>query len=201
MLFRITRIVFWLLLFVGLMVARPIFRVKNERRFRIVCFFISLALSSISSMFPVENLFINFSSPESVFSYTQIGEINQIVDGQESCLIVYTKENGAISHCIFPLTDKGYKIPTHFAVSRVSYFLNQNGAFTIYRLKDTDDYYSFCSINQSGDCDIQAYNVYGDALDVDVYRVESGFYYFYLHDFSSGSYLEANGERVLLSNG
>ena len=80
--------------------------------------------------------------------------------------------------CIFPLTDKGYKIPTHFAVSRVSYVLNQNGAFTIYRLKDTDDYYSFCSINQSGDCDIQAYNVYGDALDVDVYRVEVGFIIF-----------------------
>lgn len=201
MLFRIIRIAFWLLLFVGLMATMPAFRVKNERRFRMICFFISLVLSSVSSMFPVENLFISFSSPESAFSYTQIGKINQIVDGQESCLIVYTKENGAVSHCIFPLTDKGYKIPNLFAVSRVSHVLNKEGAFTLYRLKNTDDYYSFCSINQSGDCDLQAYNANGDALDVDIYRVESGFYYFYVYDFSGGSYLEANGERVLFSGG
>lgn len=106
-----------------------------------------------------------------------------------------------LSTCIFPLTDKGYKIPNLFAVSRVSYVLNKEGAFTLYRLKNTDDYYSFCSINQSGDCDLQAYNANGDALDVDIYRVESGFYYFYVYDFSGGSYLEANGERVLFSGG
>ena len=69
------------------------------------------AVISLSAMFPVENLFVNFESPERVFHYTTSGEIDEIIYGQDSCLVVYAKENNTCGHYMIPRMAKGYKIP------------------------------------------------------------------------------------------
>ena len=127
------------------------------------------AVISLSAMFPVENLFVNFESPERVFHYTNFGEIDEIIYGHDSCLVVYAKENSTCSHYIIPRTAKGYKIPNFFPLQEKE---NENEL-----------------LNEMGE------KVESNIVRVE----NTSFIYFFLPDFSGEYCLSINGEKIFIS--
>lgn len=124
-----------------------------------ICFFI---LSVISMTFPVENRFFSFKSPESALTYfsSSVEEIIDIIHGEKSCLVLYKSykrpvADGQIkegnyrdcrrwySHTVVSKSSNGYKLPDGRLVTEDDYKLDEDGSFTIYHFKDTNDYYLY----------------------------------------------------------
>lgn len=100
---------------------------------------------SLSSLIPVENLFITFSTPQDVFNYSVIGDINTVVEGEKSALILYTNE-GAISRSIIPKSKTGWKIKIYSTNEEKFSKTWLDSGEKIYRMsvywcKHTNDYY------------------------------------------------------------
>lgn len=137
MLFIIPRIVIWLVASV-LVILR--IRATNIVRKRLVGFLsvaLCLIIVSASAVYPVENLFVDFKSPESVFNYTNFGEVNDIVYGKESCMVIYTDRNSSGGHYIIPRSEKGYKIPSFLLQKRCQTNLTKTeiSMFTMFRVR------------------------------------------------------------------
>ncbi len=99
-----------------------------------------MILTSLSSLLPVENLFISFPSVESVFDYTDSGDIKTVVEGEESALVIYENED-SFSSIVLPKTDDGYKIGTFFSHSTLSKTTTLNAMITVDQASGTQDYY------------------------------------------------------------
>lgn len=137
---------FRLILGVGLFIGISIFlkrtNIIHKRLIKIFGIIIILILIDLSVLFPVENLFIRFSSPESALSYSVInGGIQGKIDGNQSTLILYQSgDSTAIS--IFPKDEKGWKIGTHLSYEQIlSKNIDKYHSIDIYHTKNTDDYY------------------------------------------------------------
>lgn len=201
MLFKTIRIILWLLIS-----ACAVFIIKKSKIGRktlvsVLAVFLCTIVVSVSAMFPVENLFVNYESPESVFHYTNSGEIDEIIYGKDSCLIIYSKDNHTYGHYVIPKTAKGYKIPNYFTVKKVSHKFDENGLFDVYNVKGTPDYYVFATVHlKERDNEINVFNELGEKVESNIVRVENtSFIYFFLNDFSNEYYLSINGENVFLS--
>ena len=162
--------------------------------FCIVCF-------CISAMFPVENIFVDFKSPESVFSYASSGRIDEIIYGKDSCMILYSRGNNIGGHYIIPKINNNYKIPSYFSTEKISHKFDIDGLFNVYHVKETLDFYVFGTVHlQESDNEIEVFNGEDEKIESQIIRVgNTNFIYFYLYDFSDGYYLMINGEKVLIS--
>lgn len=183
-----------------------IFNIKTSKIVRkklasILAIVLCMVLISASAIFPIENLCINFKSSESVFKYANYGEIDEIIYGQESCMIVYSRKNNTGGHYIIPKTEKGYKIPSYFTTKKISHKFNKSGFFNVYNVKGTQDYYVFATVHlNEKDNKIDIFNGKNEKLECNIVRVENtDFIYFLLHDFSDEYYLLINGEKVFIS--
>lgn len=101
----------------------------------------SLILVVLLSVFPVENLFSFFKTPEDVFNYCQKGEIEEIVCAEESCLILYNTGKGKYSYMFVQKTNDGFSIMPSFSSKRISNIIDQRGHFSIYTTGKSKDYY------------------------------------------------------------
>lgn len=201
MLFNIVRIA---LLLLALIVAALIIGKSNYRNKKknLICISVLCTVFVfVSGIFPVENFFVNYKSPESVFKYTKNGTVYDIINGNESALVIYREINGTYSHYIVPKNADGYKIPTAFSERKVLHKIDHNGVFDIYNANDTDDYYVFGAVNfGDNDKEISVYDSNDKKIECAVTRVEStNFIFFFLNDFSDDYYLVINGERLMLS--
>ena len=69
----------------------------------------------LMKVIPVENLFVTYKSPEDVFSYLENGEIEEIIEGDESCLVVYSQRANKIASQLVPKSIDGYALPGIFS--------------------------------------------------------------------------------------
>ena len=137
MLFNLTRAVLWLILSAFAVYRINTSGVKRKKLMSVSAVVLCMAVVSVTALFPVENLFIHSRSPESIFHYAGSGNIDEIIYGQESCLIVYSKGNSTGGHYIIPKTENGYKIPNYFTTKRISHKFDENGLFDIYEVNET----------------------------------------------------------------
>ena len=198
MLFNLTRAVLWLILSAFAVYRINTSGVKRKKLMSVSAVVLCMAVVSVTALFPVENLFIHSRSPESIFHYAGSGNIDEIIYGQESCLIVYSNGNSTGGHYIIPKTENGYKIPNYFTTKRISHKFDENGLFDIYHVNGTQDYYVFGTVDWNDtDNRIAVYNEIGEKVDTNIVRVEnSGFIYFFLHNFAGEYYLQINGEII-----
>lgn len=202
MLFNIIRVVLLLILLIcAVMVIKKI-KYKHKKMVLILISVLCITLVTVSGMFPLENLFINFKSPESVFKYAEIGAIYEIIEGNDSSLVIYSDSSGSYSHYIVPKTTDGYKIPNYFYERNVLHKFDRDGAFDVYNAEGTQDYYVFCAVNfQDGVNDISVFNAEDVKIESSIVRIkDTNFVFFYLSDLSNGYYLMINGEKISLSN-
>ena len=140
MIFYVSRII---LLSVICFLAVVIRKSKIARKKLVCALAVILCFVSVtaSAVFPVENLFTYFGSPESVFNYTHFGKTNDVICGKNSCMVIYTDHSNTGGHYIVPKTEKGCRIPGYFYAKRISHKFDKNGSFDVYKASGTDDCY------------------------------------------------------------
>lgn len=202
MLFTVIRVVLGLVISVFV-----VFKIRNSKIVRkklitILTIILCMILLFVSAVFPIENLFINFKSPESVFNYANSGNIYKIIYGQESCMVIYSKGNSTFGHYIMPKTEKGYKVPSYFDTKKVSHKFDKNGLFDVYNVKETQDYYIFGTVHlKEKENELDIFNGNGEKVESNIVRVKNtNFIYFFLYDFSNEYYLIINDEKIFISN-
>ena len=185
----------------------------------LVPFFIIASIGfPITTVIPVENFFITFKTPQDVFYYTTGGTITGVVEGKDSCLIIYNKQN--TYYKTFALKGNGgYKIYPEPLLNLPQYptvhVLDEeivSSTITITNPKNTDDYYvggmlitttPDCSLTDSLGSEFQtfvdssAYNAYKQD-DLDYLTADS---YTCIENLDVESYyLLSNGEKVTFTD-
>lgn len=160
----------------------------------------SLVITTGISIFPVENIVIDFSSPESAFKYSCSGEIEEIIYGSDSCLVVYSDSQGTFKDCVFLKSGANYKLPTYFSLSKIAHVFTQNGLFNTYQVNGTSDYYVQGSAPTAEGEEISVFNGAGSKINTNIFRINhTGFVYFHLSSFQDDYYLMFSGKTQPLS--
>lgn len=99
---------------------------------------VSFIIASASYLVPIENLFIAFDTPEDAYFYThQTEKVEDIVYGQDSCLIVGEDSYGFISK-----KGDGYKLSSFLTFPQDIVFEKTNKGFMhVYKVTGTNDCY------------------------------------------------------------
>ena len=145
------RLILWLMFLVPTVMIMLKNKSKSKKYIAIFTIILFTVLLTVSAMFPVENTFMDFKTPESVFRYVKFGNIDEIIYGKDSCMILFSKGNNARGFYIVPKTEKGYAIPSYFAINNKSHKFDKSGLFDVYRVKGTNDYYVFGTVHLKDD--------------------------------------------------
>lgn len=184
MIFRLIRYCLLLILLVSSVwgiLRRP---VKRKKLAIVLAAAISVIIVSLSSVFPVENLFVRFQDPESAFHYVNGNPVRRTLDGNSSCMVIYRTGKNSGSFLLIPKSEQGYTLPTPFFSKKVLDRLDENGAVEVYQVKGCADYYLFASIPTSEDIDeIEFFSESGVKDATISYELEksSGFLYVYAY--------------------
>lgn len=118
---------------------------------------VSSILISISTIFPFENLFIEFSSPDDVFKYKyNSGEIVNYIYGNNSCMLVFKQNNSTYNSCIIPKNNNGnYKIPSNWTFENSALAIGENFSY-------------LSKVNNTNDCYISGKYVDNDNSTIDI---------------------------------
>ena len=127
--------------FISIFIVSRVARTKKQRIVLSIVFFFVLVFIASSASRSILNHFVDFDSPESVYSFSHSGEIIDVVYGDDSCMIIYSKGKNKSGQYYIPKSEKGYKLPTGFITKRVSNFFTEDGSFNIYHVLKTNDYY------------------------------------------------------------
>lgn len=88
-------------------------RKKKFRHSATVALLLScVLLCGLFNMWPVENAFFSFQSPNDVFSYMHREGPSLLIEGRKSALVVAKDETESIIYEIVPKTKSGWKLPT-----------------------------------------------------------------------------------------
>ena len=200
MLFNLIRVLLFLLLsaFIVFIIRRS--KIKHKKRLSVLAIVSCMLLISASGMFPVENLFVSFESPESVVKYAYFGKVEEAIYGQDSCMIVCSQGNRTYNRYIVPKSDKGYKIPNVFNAKKISHKFTDVGLFETYKVNGTQDYYVIGTIAVETDNEIGVYNGNHEKVECDVAIIKDAeFICMFVPGFSNEYYVMINGEKIFIS--
>lgn len=85
----------------------------------------------------VENVLVGFNTPEEVFNYTTKGTIIDVVEGQDSAMIVYLTEKKTYSAAFSRKENNKWKIVVSSSYSSI----HSLAGFFVFRIGKTDDHY------------------------------------------------------------
>ena len=144
MIFKLLRIAFlaiilWCSFF---LIKRADFKKKKALFFLaiLLCF----VISSITFSYPLENVFYSFKTPEAAFKYSQVGQIESIQEGKQSCGVLYCDTRNSHHIIAFEKDENGYKIPVRGQMIQTEKSeISKNGYFQIYSFDKGADYYLF----------------------------------------------------------
>ncbi len=203
MLFNLSRIVLWIV--VSLLI---VFKIRSSKIVRkkgiaflsvILCF----VLISISWMYPIENFFVRFQSAEDVFHYAYFGEIEDVLDGKASCIVIYSDHNQGNGHYIIPKTEEGYEIPNSFTAKKISDEFDRNGSFEVYQVAGTQDYYVVGTVLSNASSfnitDSRGQNVSAIVTDMGGTGTKTILLYAYVENFASDYVLYMNGIKTAIT--
>lgn len=150
------RIWIYLLLFVLLfLVVQIIFKLvfRDWKKRKIV--FFGLCIAAVITLFlfslPVENMLLSFDKPKEAFRYISFSEIDDVLYGKESAMILYSRKNGPASQMILPMKNGKYKLPDSFDLKCVDSSFLKEGSVFIFWAKGTKDYYVIGDIATNSD--------------------------------------------------
>jgi len=199
--YNLIRLIIWSIIFatVYYLVMKKT-KITQKRRIVFLSFLLCLVLGTLSSLFPIENLFISFDDPEDVLKYIQGGTIEGVVHGNNSSMfITENSKDASISHFIIPRTDAGYKIPSFFSVQRILH-KQDDISFNLYSVLRTNDYYIVGSIVSSEEISIRDSNnatlKSSSVKTVDAYLI---LFFGYIKNYTSEYYLLIDETIVAIS--
>lgn len=106
---------------------------------------LSCAISALAVyllfLYPFENLFYQWDSPEELFHYLSWKNIEEVVYGEKSCMVVYQDSKSSHSQIIFPKLDGKYRIPSDSSSEHIATTFVEGGAVMVDQAKGTEDHY------------------------------------------------------------
>lgn len=134
-------LLFVLLLLVVQIIFRFLFRDWKKWKRGVLGFCIAAVLTLFFFHFPVENVFLSFEKPEEAFRYASSAEIDGVLCGKESAMILYSQKNGPASQMIFPMKNGKYKLPDSSDLKCVNSSFMEDGSVLVFGAEGTKDYY------------------------------------------------------------
>lgn len=132
---------FMMALFISALVAEK--AVKKRKGKIPVAFVLFVCLMIVFSVAytPVINQIAKFKTPESIFKFTHTEELVGVVEGDESCMIIYKTNNHNLGQDFILKSGDRYEILRSFSFKRVSNTVAAKGGIDVYNVKKTKDYY------------------------------------------------------------
>lgn len=203
MLFGLFRLIFGIAIFVILYFLIKKSHSKHKKLYLIINFFVSVAISTILALIPIENSFMTFSSLESVYDYTHIENIELVVNGEQTDFVVSTLMRNEYNYSIFPKTDKGWKIGMASDIKSVSTSLYGGASINVYRYKNSNDYYVSVYNSDGGPLEItdDRGSVF-QSTEQTVYKLNQTYYiyYAYVNSLDDQYELIINGNTVKITD-
>ena len=181
-----------LLLAVCIFVIKKKVNINKQRIVTVIAIFCCFSVAAVLELIPFENNFISFDTPEKVVQYYSNNDIENILYGKDTCLVLTSGKSN--TRQLLNKQINGWNIQTEFNIKKT----NTKSIGT--------DYAYILSIDESADRYIMIRNVSGkelklyDNLNSKFMQANTGEYYAYLSDFSDDYILYINGTEVRFSN-
>ena len=143
MLYGVLRILFFVVIFILVIILTRSLKYNKKRNIIILTSIFSIVFCTLSYLFPIENIFINFKNPKEIFNYTNIGDLEDVVCGNKSCIIISSSKKYSYSYTFVLKSKKGYKIASSLKYEELINKTKNNNNLTLYKVKNTNDYYVF----------------------------------------------------------
>lgn len=198
MLFYIIRMIFFCAVLAVLIFTVRRSHIKNKRLGNIISFAVSAVLTTVFALIPVENAFVSFSSSENAYKYNHSADVKLTVNGGQSDFVTGEK-NGANVYAIIPKSDGVFKIGMGTDIQRVSQISCKSSSVTVYKYKDTDDFYIAVAGTDSGELNVsdnrgsefKVLKEYHSSLNETFYT-----YFVYVNSLDGGYALTVDGETI-----
>ncbi len=200
MFYGILRIIFWGVIFTLIFVNMGKRKLIQTKIIVVIFWGLAVIICSISFLIPVENYVLSFESPRSVLKYYQGGTVDDVIQGNGSSMVIYSKGSSSGGHFIVPKSTKGYKIPSLFSVKKVLHKFNKDGNFDVYNVSGTNDYYVVGTIitkeneiNVVDSNNEQVRNIIAEIGNADIKTI---LLFSFVENFTDEYYLLINGTKV-----
>ncbi len=170
---------------ITVIVAILLVKKKPQHRKRIIIYscIAWMIIPTALYLVPVENVLVGFNTPEEVFNYTIKGTIIDVVEGQDSAMIVYLTEKKTYSAAFSRKENNKWKIVVSSSYSCVT----SPAGFFVFRIGKTDDHYLTGVVPGKNtvvkDSNDSAFNVIG-----------KGFVYAYIGNIDDGYSINYGGK-------
>lgn len=176
--------------------------IPQKRWMPLIAFTAAVTVITVTSLVPFENIFVTFSSPESAYKYTHTGDVQLVVDGEETALVIGQKGD-VYEYLIVPKAHSGgWKIGMGVDTQIVDQTLSNGVIIYVYKHRNTDDYYVRVVDSNGGYSDItdicNSEFVYLEKPNTTLGKTFY-IYYAYLKDFSQDYELTVNGQQITLN--
>lgn len=196
------RFLFWILLFVIFLLFIRKSHINHKFRWIAIVFMITLVLTTIASLFPIENAFMTFSSPQSAYRYNHFGYVNLVISGKQTDFVVASNGDTDL-YMIIPKTKEGWKIGMGSDTRIISQTITDGIVIYVYQYKNFDDYYitilntneGSLKISDSCDSEFKSSNKTSSAVNKDYYT-----YYAYINKFDNMYKIIINDKVVEINN-
>ncbi len=198
MLFTIIRLVVFSMFFIiSLLIIRKT-NVKHKHKWSIVSFVISIVLTTILALTPIEKSLITFSSLEAAYNYNHSGSIELIVEGEMTDFVVGTKDDTYI-YAVIPKVTDGWKIGIGSDVKKFAKAINDGITINVYRYKNTSDYFitvldtkgGATAITDKYNSEFKISENFNSTLNKTFYT-----YYAYINNFDEQYSVNVNGKTI-----
>ena len=122
-----------------------VFRKLHVER-KIVCYLssviIGILVASVAGVFPVENNYASFNSPESAFLYynPDVTAVELVVPGEYADMVIGKKDETYV-HTFLPKSDGQWKIGTGLNSKKIAYRIMANAVIHLFQYADTSDFF------------------------------------------------------------
>ena len=189
-------------LVVASIVADKFAKTKAQKFFLFLAVFLALGFITSSGSIRISNHFMSFDNPESVYHLSHSEEITDIVYGDDSCLIIFSKGKNDYGTYYVPKSENGYEIPKSFSTKKVDAFFVNNGILDVYNVSGTNDYYIIGMIitSESPSAIVNSDNkiVKHMTIDIDGLDNKTISIYDFINDFTDDYYIMLDDKKISL---
>ncbi len=176
-------------------------KVELNKVKRTVLLVLTVLVCAISAFVPVENLFVDFSSPEAVYKYRNLQqpETFTVVYGEESAMVIAQNDESSYNVRYAPKSEDGWKIGNAFNVKSVYYESYDDFSIDVKNYGKTTDYYIEVKvigkqIEKITDSENSEFIVVGKSENDS--ESEVVLYYTAVQSFNNQYWIEINGEKI-----
>lgn len=200
----INALIIILLFFITALIVNRITKTKKLKILLFIVIILSLTIITSLSTTSLINHFSNFKTPENAFNFTHSEKIVDIIQGDESCMIIYKTDDNVLSWDFVLKSENKYKIPYDFTSKQVLQSLSKKGNFSIYNVKGTNDYYITGIIVTESDNltivnsdDININYIIANEIIVDNKKQKTIYIYDTINKSINDYYLIINDEKII----